>query len=243
MKCNNCGWLNKDGATNCEKCTTVLSATNADVNHPKDQIKSTGSGYNATIVGQQPNGNFVDQPNINNAQEFNVAKTIRGEQPQEPYIDRPVKSSVPDFSEQNITNCPDSNCKYPLTPGAVICPQCNRDIRDLLQKNNPSKAQSFKGTIDPYAKKGFSLRPIVNGEPAKEALVFDANSAVLNRENTVKENMTITSKEQAEIKLVNGEWFITDKSEKQTTFVRPDQPLKLKKGDIILLGDTKFIFE
>jgi hypothetical protein len=55
--------------------------------------------------------------------------------------------------------------------------------------------------------------------------------------------MTITSKEQAEIKLENGDWYIVDKSEKKTTFVRPDAAIKLKKGDIILLGDTKFIFE
>ncbi len=55
--------------------------------------------------------------------------------------------------------------------------------------------------------------------------------------------MTITSKEQAEIRLENGEWFLIDKSEKQTTFLRPGEPLKLRKGDIILLGDTKCIFE
>ena len=87
------------------------------------------------------------------------------------------------------------------------------------------------------------MRPIVNGEPAKAPLVFDSSKAVLNRDNTIKDNMTITSKEQAEIKLENGEWFIVDKSEKQTTFVRPAGAMKLNKGDVILLGDTKFIFE
>ncbi|MFN9710033.1 MAG: FHA domain-containing protein, partial [Bacteroidota bacterium] len=72
---------------------------------------------------------------------------------------------------------------------------------------------------------------------------YDVCSVVLKRENTLKYNMKINSKEQAEIVLENGEWYIIDKSEKQTTFVRPGSLTKLNKGDIILLGDTKFIFE
>jgi len=246
MKCNNCGWSNKPELSKCEKCNSVLSESSGSSSHGYKSPQPNDSIYQGTIKGQQANGGFIDQePAGYNSKNENIAGTLRAEQAKEPFIDRPVSAPVASSQNQNLKECPDENCRYPLTPGSQFCPQCNKDVNQMQNsKNAPSpQTSNFKGTIDPYSRKGFSLRPIVNGEPAKAPLVFDSSKAVLNRDNTIKDNMTITSKEQAEIKLENGEWYIVDKSEKKTTFVRPDGAIKLKKGDIILLGDTKFIFE
>jgi hypothetical protein len=242
MKCNNCGWSNKPEFSKCEKCNSVLSEFSDSSSPVNSNSQSDDSNYKGTIKGQQPNGGFIDQePAAYLYKNENIAGTLRAEQAREPFIDRPVAAP----QSQNMKECPDENCKYPLAPGTQYCPQCNRDVYMMQSsKKTPSSPPSnFKGTIDPYSRKGFSLRPIVNGEPAKAPLVFESNKAAINRDNTIKDNMTITSKVQAEIKLENGEWFIVDKSEKQTTFVRPSAAMKLNKGDIILLGDTKFIFE
>lgn len=242
MKCNNCGWKNELNISKCVKCNTALLESSGDISIPSTKSESN---YQGTIKGQQATSGFIDQPNAVSSQEYNIARTLHSDQAKEPFIDRPVNAFGNSGLNINLTECPDEKCKYPLVPGSRFCPQCNIDVTLKSSNKNVTSAlsSSFKGTIDPYSRKGFTLRPIVNGEPAKDPIVFDSGNITLNRENTIKDNMTITSKEQAEIKLENGEWLIVDKSEKQTTFVRPDGAIKLKKGDIILLGDTKFIFE
>ena len=59
----------------------------------------------------------------------------------------------------------------------------------------------------------------------------------------IKRNNTITSKVQAVFECINGVWYLVDQSEQQTTFVLANQPIALKKGDILLMGNRKFIFE
>ena len=225
MKCNNCGFVNESGALKCIKCNSPLSKSAPDSH-------------------EQKQGTSVDE--IGPAENQKIFKTLLGEQAREKFIDRPgnFESAAPKEQHHSAPKeCP--HCGYQLMVAARICPNCNEEVtggtKNPIKESKPSA--NFKGTIDPYSQKGFILRPIVNGSPAKEGLQFNGGTTSLNRDNTIKDNMTITSKTQAEIILDNGEWFIVDKSEKQTTFVRPGQPIKLNKGDIILLGDTKFIFE
>jgi hypothetical protein len=115
------------------------------------------------------------------------------------------------------------------------------DANPVNRVNRNEKALS--GTIDPYSRKGFSLRPIVNGVPSSTILDFGENSVRLNRSNTLSDNMSITSKAQAEITNKDGVWTIIDHSESKTTFVHAGEPREIRKGDIIVMGDTKFIFE
>jgi uncharacterized OB-fold protein len=232
MKCTNCGFANNSERSVCEKCNTPL-VQKKSVSSEQEEISR--DVISKTIVGQDAQAHAEGQK---------ISKTLLGEQAREKFIDRPWENDIPkreNGGELSEKECP--QCKYRLIPGSPLCPQCNYDLS--LNQNNMPKNESpkFSGTIDPYSRKSFTLRPIVNGEAAKEVKEYDGGSVVLNRENTLKDNMTITSKEQAEIVLENGEWYIIDKSEKQTTFVRPGSLTKLNKGDIILLGDTKFIFE
>ncbi len=175
MKCNNCGWTNKPELSRCEKCNSVLSESSVSPSPVYSSPQSNDSNYQGTIKGQQASGGYIDQEQSSFSNDNNVAGTIRGEQAKEPFIDRPVSAPVVSAQNQNLKECPDENCKYPLAPGTHFCPQCNRDV-NLMQnsKSAPSpQASNFKGTIDPYSRKGFSLRPIVNGEPAKEPFIFD----------------------------------------------------------------------
>lgn len=65
---------------------------------------------------------------------------------------------------------------------------------------------------------------------------------MLNRANLDENNYTITSKVQAEVFFTNKKWHVVDKSEFKTTFVQACNPVELKDGDIVLMGDRKFIF-
>jgi hypothetical protein len=179
----------------------------------------------------------------------NIAKTIMGQQPREPFMDRlahnnaqPVGEAV---SPQPI-HC--THCGYPVMQASSYCPNCNNAIQPLKGDASPvnrvnRNEKAVAGTIDPYSRKGFSLRPIINGVPSSSVLEFGENGIQLNRSNTLSDNMSITSKTQAEIANKDGVWTIVDKSESKTTFVHAGEPREIRKGDIIVMGDTKFIFE
>lgn len=240
MKCNNCGFNNDPNIKKCIKCNEdLISGIGHDNFSPSYGNAKTFGGEQASDSSKNKSNDNLNNYDPGN----NYVKTLLGEQAKESYIDRPLPNIISNENmDQVLINCP--SCGYQAMSIAKYCPNCNTEIKVNKATTIPvSKiSQNFKGTIDPFSRKGFSLRPVINGEPATTCLDFSGTTE-LNRENTIKDNMTITSKIQAEIKLENGEWFLIDKSQQKTTFLRADGLTKLKKGDIILLGDTKFIFE
>ncbi len=73
-------------------------------------------------------------------------------------------------------------------------------------------------------------------------LHFKGERIEVNRNRLEPSNTSITSKVQAIIQKIDDEWHIVDKSDMQSTFVRASEPVKLKPGDVILMGDRKFTF-
>lgn len=108
-------------------------------------------------------------------------------------------------------------------------------------------APSFNATVNPWSQRrqpGFKLRPVPReGEQIKAELEFEGESVDLNRANLEPSNTTITSKGQALFEYRDGVWYISNKSSMQTTFIRVDGALPVKKGDILLLGDRLFEFD
>lgn len=76
-----------------------------------------------------------------------------------------------------------------------------------------------------------------------DSITYQGEQTVLNRANTEHNNMYITSKQQAVIVNENGKWYIEDKSELQTTYLYVSGKREIHSGDIILLGNRRFIFE
>ena len=66
---------------------------------------------------------------------------------------------------------------------------------------------------------------------------------MLSRDKLDAENLTITSKTQAELTFQDGAWFIIDGSELETTFIQARRKMMLEDGDVILMGNRKFIFK
>lgn len=125
--------------------------------------------------------------------------------------------------------------------------------------NNPQKQKTAPtvttgGTINPYAGMGAYvpiprciLKPVIfPGEDARYApqqvnIKGDYNE--LNRGNLDPDNNTITSKIQATLTSKNGKWYIQNQSDQKTTFVFAGEPIEVKTGDIILMGNRTFVFE
>ena len=72
---------------------------------------------------------------------------------------------------------------------------------------------------------------------------YEGETVILNRGNTEPTNRTITSKEHAVLTYKEGGWFIEDKSTFETTFIKVMGKKELQDGDVIALGDRRFIFK
>lgn len=89
-----------------------------------------------------------------------------------------------------------------------------------------------------------TLTPIVDeGEQdAPSMQTFRGDVHQLNRANLDPENRTITSRVQAVLSFVDGIWYIKDESALKTTYMYCADPIDLKDGDMILMGNRIFIF-
>ena len=228
MRCNNCGWDNPISSLRCEKCDAPQKGSTAHESNPLSANASSGN-LNETIKGARPSGPYIDAPNES------------------------VKSGISGAA----ASCP--FCGYPNPAGAVKCINCKKNL-----SNNPSDNE-IRGhgkpgignhvntippgkmkTETPWSKRNtlrFSLKQLTVENQVKQTLEYEGEKVILNRDNTIPNNSTITSNQQAVIFNIDGKWFITDKSSLQTTFIRPGSPVEIKKGDIMLLGDSRFEFD
>lgn len=98
------------------------------------------------------------------------------------------------------------------------------------QKNKPAE---FKLTLLPE-----------DGEQAVAITKqYNGDKVLLNRDNTEPNNMSITSKEQAEVVCEDGHWFLENKSMTGTTYLVVGRKMGLQSGDIIILGNRRFKFD
>lgn len=248
MRCHFCGWDNPEGKDHCEKCNKPLdtdtAATAADeVTDAKEQEAEE------TASQDRPTERYVQQP-------FNPKATVR----------EPMPGSMEQEQEAKGEKCPE--CGYVLEDGA--CPCCGyteaaedgsqqveqeeqgekeEEEMSILHRSSAAESEARK-TVRPMRKSeeeegAFMLTPISEktGQPEGDTLQFEGNEVALNRDNTDPKNPTITSRTQAVIRKANGSWTIEDGSEYKTTFVQAGEPVELRPGALILLGNQLYRFE
>lgn len=241
--CKNCKHKNPTGQLKCGNCKVMLSGSMVE-----------------QLAQSSPMGNLVSKvkkcPNCGVHNSATMEQCIN--------CNYPLTSSAQVSNEQKSLPIEVSgvskicfSCKYPNIQIATICKQCG----DSLDKTEaiapkPNKKSSspvelvLEKTMNPYLDKevtyknnGFSLVPITKSGEQLEVLNFEGEKTMLNRANLEADNMAITGKLQAIIEKKNGQWMIENQSDHQTTFIRVDKPLILKKGDFILLGNRLFKFD
>lgn len=225
MRCKNCGWPNEDNVSRCVKCNAPLQGSMIDSARQQSLHPSSNESepLNATLREPSSSGGFVNPSN------------------------------------GGSNNC--HQCGYPVSSEMRECPVCHVQLQqngqniahgqNHVRAVNPNNRGGFRpgsGTINPWATPSedsfCTLRriPWQNERVTYEPVSYSGEQIVLNRANTDANNNSITSREQAVISLENGEWFIENRSDLQTTLIRVDRKLKLEDGDIIVLGNRMFEF-
>ena len=244
MRCKNCGWENPQGSLKCEKCNAPLSGSMVGSAHAPVSRSSEPSIIKGTIPEGQVFGsaglgssaildNNCSKCGYPLARGMNVCPNC-GESVGNP--DRPVPQHVNQVSGEGgpfSKKC--AQCGTTFNGDVKFCPSCGAPVRP--------------GTINPWMtpQNGTfcTLKPIAwQGEGIDYApLSYSGDKIILNRANTDPNNQSITSKVQAEIISENGEWYLEDRSEQQTTYIHVGRKTKLKTGDIIILGNRRFEFK
>jgi uncharacterized Zn finger protein (UPF0148 family) len=221
MRCKNCGWDNPNNNVQCEKCMAPLEK------HDTDTLYAAGRTL----------------PPTDNA--------------------APDKINFNATLHENVSFC--SSCGYRLRAGDASCPACGTaagtaadDMPQPLEADTAESPEAPSGslteTVNPWETTdnaplqnipACTLTPVAEDFPAQQSpasLKYAGSEIILNRNNTDPANATVSSHEQAALICDSGEWFIEDRSRMKTTFVRPRERMKLKDGDMILMGNRRFLF-
>ncbi len=225
MRCNNCGWINSDGRTACEKCNSVLGTmpqnvisrnpVSSDYSYKSEKASRPTERFEM----REPRPTILDISKIANNQKNTESSDF-------------IKN---DTTEQHKDSC--VSCGYPLLPDSSICPNCGTPRSRMTIRPNKKEITE---TVN-----GFKLVMLPEGDEKfnPSELDFVGEKVILNRDNTDKQNMTITSREQACISFIDGKWVIENRSDLGTTYIQVNSPIELHNGDIIVLGDRRFKFD
>lgn len=139
----------------------------------------------------------------------------------------------------------------PLTRPGNVGPSAQAGAVGPSAQVGPSM-QPADGTVDPFRQPQQPEAPPPTlflqrvGRPEEESklLPFTAvgDQVNVNRQTLDDNNLTITSRLQASFVFKENKWWLVDKSDLKTTFIQVKERVELKDGDIVLMGDRRFIF-
>ncbi len=114
---------------------------------------------------------------------------------------------------------------------------------DDSEKSPVSPSKTVRRVV-PAATPDYRLVPIsLADESEGKPIPVPDQGTVLDRELLDSANNSISRNGHARLTLVNGEWWLENLSPAKTTYVQVEDRVKIKKGDVILLGDRLFRFE
>ena len=251
MRCRNCGWQNPDGANKCEKCNAPLQGSMVEnvveasrSSAPAENLRSTlrenvafpdaPSASPAPSVAEQqcPRCGYVMAPEMATCPACGSPRQGVHATPQTP-VQQPYKPEQPSYKPEHphVQTC--RKCGMPLSPGAHFCANCGTPLRMGTINAWDQPDQDFCTLrIIPWTGEGVDYNPVT----------YSGKIITLNRQNTDPNNQSITSQVQAVLTHEGDSWFIEDRSENHSTMIRVSQKTKLKRGDIIALGNRLFEF-
>jgi Zn ribbon nucleic-acid-binding protein len=141
------------------------------------------------------------------------------------------------FNSDEPKKYPCKACGFMINEGEYICLKCGYDNS---KKEKPVEKQNKTISFEKFSfgsKKGFKLIPHHNVD-GKE-LNFKDNNAIIVRDMIDSDDYSISSANHAEIKKIDGKWYIENKSSNSATFVMVDGVTELKNGSVIIIGQSK----
>ena len=167
-----------------------------------------------------PLGNFTED-NIHSTIRETVPETDRGGSPYPPTEREPREEPV-----------------RPTAPESDHTPKTTSGYGETI---GPGQWSPFGPFTMSYCKlTPMPLAPNQKHMPKELELKGEYNE--LNRGNLDPDNFTISQKVQAVLTCKNGKWYINDQSTYKTTFILVSEETPLKSGDVILMGNRRFVF-
>ena len=255
MRCDNCGWDNTDTAAECIKCKTPLHSSIGNKSSSSSPA-SPGAPFDGTIPDSAAKPAGTPARFAGTIPDTSPASAIphRGE------LIKCTSCGYENSSEAKFCQL----CKKPfqaaaegVAPTASLAPTVPSGpaapAATVADAAAIAPRKMSAATIDPYRMRAAPapvcyLMPVPREKekPEKDgearAFIYLDEPITLNRENLEEKNNSITSKVQAELSCENGKWYLSDRSDLQTTFIRVGEKTELREGDILLMGDRKFVF-
>lgn len=237
MRCDNCGWNNPDNLEKCQKCNQDLRPVIAEVQK-----------INEPEAIEQPSAPKVFKETTLDAERFMASNN------------KAVKPSV----------CPE--CCYPLMPDTDVCPNCGRTISDhssvevshsvapeipelpkppVSQKVQPEVKEScdkhdMKKTVLEYSsvlleQQNSKLVPLDNFDGKSSPVVLTGESLSIGRKDFADD--PTVSDEHCAFEYEDGKWYVRDTSGQRATFVLATRRIEIQKGDVVVIGNRRFVLE
>jgi hypothetical protein len=261
MRCNNCGWDNPGGRAKCEKCNAPLSGADEQGDsgysqeYPVERAPLKETVFEQGVVSENQGGTVAEQVVTCRA----CGYAVRGHDKSCPNCGEPIVE--PELSKAERLRTEFKRVGQPKEEKPEEEQPKIKQPEELQPKVEQPKVERPKGsslkTVDPWSPlpipeeeaptiiSAFTLTilPKEDEELDIQPLSFTGSEIILNRDNTETENQTITSKEQASLTFEDGKWSVEDKSSLKTTFIHVNEKKELKSGDILVLGNRRFLFE
>ena len=238
MRCDNCGWNNPDGLTKCQKCNQELVQTPVQANMTQTVMDSSRNHSEVQMSSQVfcPGCGYPLSEGVNVCPNCGTAAVVAEPAPsqysktvrvlpenlvvEETPVQEVLKATVREIPQHLLDN----------TKTVRVLPE------ELLQDDAPAPAPAPAPT--------FRLVPMDNFDghtPA--ALSFSGETVALGRKDIVAGDASISEDVQAAFEFADGQWAVSDKSGKASTYVCSSHRIKLQSGEIVVIGNRRFIFE
>lgn len=283
IRCNKCGFSNREQAETCIKCRTALVKENRVVNNSPVQINK--KTIQVTYEEREP----WDHPGTAKAKRsfIEAGSPINGDAEAERAENKPKaegNAKSPSISDY-FSDLNNAEPVEPLQPeesrfsersrfsGEEKAPEAEEKevVKDRPQeaealentagaeeKHTPKVSEAPQAAESPLKNTGMpTVRRVVSDRRRSGALIaispdeekelrtidLEAGEVMLDRETLDASNSSISRKGHANIFYLDGNWYLENMTPLKTTFVQVNQPVKLKDGDVILMGDSLFKFK
>lgn len=234
MRCSKCGFDNPEGVNACVKCgqtiqgnagsylplrATVVSANSQDERPgytPRPTVIATPDGY-----ANPMRATVLDKQDVGFDSQARQTRVIGN--------DSFSKTSDTHKEQAVDTSVKCQYCQAEIRADYAFCPMCGKPIEHPTMPEGP--------------KCSLTVIPEEDEQIEETTLTYVGEVIVLNRDNTDRENRTITSKEQAVLLYKDEKWYIENRSEYCTTYIEASRSFEIRSGDVIMLGDRRFRFD
>lgn len=246
MRCDNCGWNNPEGLSKCQKCNQELSpvirrdeVVSQNMNYTvmdqgRNRMSGEGDVHQKSVACPKcgyPTGTGISFcPNCgaglerNDTPHVNVKATVR-EIPDELF-------AVPGNATNERKGLNKTVREYSGGMKATV-----REIpSELITEPNPISLSQQKSS--------FQLIPMDNFDGLVQTVLdFGGTNVTVGRAEISGKEESVPDNVCAAFEFSDGQWKVQDKSGECAVYVRATRSIGLESGDIVVIGNRRFIFK